>query len=167
MTIPNLQRSLLDPSVVQVKNYQFMAHEHGVAHLVTAAKTEEATLKVVGSLLPNPDQLSTDCTTEANIKANGLFDLYNIGEKGKPKDDAINDPTRRAFIADHKALSTVAIISDNLTKLADGAEKEYFSKTSISGLWHSFCSLFGQSNTMKEIQDLRGLASRNLEEIKR
>lgn len=72
-------------------------------------------------------------------------------------------PERQLLAADHKEGRTVEIISNNLTKLADAAGKEYFS--GFKGFFRGIRNRFYPSDTVKAIRDLKDLADRNLQEI--
>lgn len=150
MTIQNLHRFLVSPQTENT-DYQGMAKEQGVKQLVTAAKTEALHLsRVDGMMAPvaqfesNPEQALRD--------ADALLKSEHVGEN-----DTTAAVTRKQFIEDHKVGRTVEIISDNLTKVADGAEKEL-----VRGIGNSFYTSDAVKEIQGEIQGLRDLAARNL-----
>jgi len=155
--ITGLHKALLTEGTTDAE-YKTMAKQHGVSQLVTAAKTEAVALKVIDQFLPDPEYFTANPAGAAN-SARVNFDAQHIGKSGVE-----SDPTREVFIQDHKEGKTVAVIKGNLVKLAVGAEKEYFS--GIGGFFLKILSFVHTTDTMKEIQGLRALADRNLEEIK-
>jgi hypothetical protein len=152
--LQGLHKSLVNESTTS-NEYRTMAKQHGVSRLVTAAKTEALILKTVDKLLPAKGGWTVTESEQAIQTAR----IQHIGDKDK------NPPkTRDTFIQDHREGKTVQVISGNLNKIAKVAKEEYFS--GAKGFFRRIASIFHTSDTMKEIQGLRDLAAKNLEEIK-